>query len=343
MARSLLEDPRWTVELRSSTPRWFHQWMLGERCRLEYVELDPGVVQRDAFHHDARATRRAWQELLGQAHRLVPQEVTQLRRSGCAVVIGDMVPLAFAAAHEAGLPALALGNFTWDWILEYYLDQEPGLAPVITTIRRLYGLAGGYLRLPMSHETDVFARQLQLPLVARRADVAPETIRRQLGLEPSQILILLCFGGVGFDGVNLEQVARHADVRCVWDRPQTRRGVLLSVAGSEIRYPDLIRAADVVLTKPGYGIIAEAVAHQTALAYAHRGGFRESPMLERFLRRSWPSLELTRQQLGDGSWAEPVVTLARRPGELPVIPWDGAERAAEAIRDAAAGRKLRGS
>ena len=49
-----------------------------------------------------------------------------------------------------------------------------------------------------------------------------------------------------------------------------------------------MRAADVVVTKPGYGIIAECLANDTALLYTVRGHFIEYDVLvaamPRFLR-----------------------------------------------------------
>ncbi len=325
----LLDRPRWTVELRSSTPRWFHRWLLSDRCTLSHVDLDPGVVQQNVFRHDAAATRRAWAGLLDRADELAAREAAHLRATGCEVVVGDMVPLAFAAARAAELPSIAMGNFTWDWILEHYVDHEPRLAPVIRKIRQLYGMAGQYLRLPMSHETDVFASQRQLPLVARRCQEAPEVVRDRLGVGADQVLVLVCFGGVGFGGVNLEQVSRHPHVRCVWDRDETVPDVMLSVS-PRTHYPDLIRAADVVLTKPGYGIFAECMAQGTPVAYAHRDGFREAPLLERYIRRRWPSAALRPEQLADGSWTEPTLALAG--ADCPEVPADGAEQAARIIQ-----------
>ncbi len=40
-------------------------------------------------------------------------------------------------------------------------------------------------------------------------------------------------------------------------------------------YQDLVAAADVVVSKPGYGIVSECVANGTALLYTSRGRFIE--------------------------------------------------------------------
>ena len=48
-----------------------------------------------------------------------------------------------------------------------------------------------------------------------------------------------------------------------------------------LRYEDLVRGADVVVTKPGYGIISEAIANDAALLYTSRGQFVEYDVLVR--------------------------------------------------------------
>ena len=52
-----------------------------------------------------------------------------------------------------------------------------------------------------------------------------------------------------------------------------------------LRYEDLVRAADVVVTKPGYGIISEAIANDAALLYTSRGHFVEYDVLVREMPR----------------------------------------------------------
>ena len=46
-----------------------------------------------------------------------------------------------------------------------------------------------------------------------------------------------------------------------------------------IRYEDLVGAAEAVVTKPGYGIISEAIANDTAILYTARGHFPEYDVL----------------------------------------------------------------
>ena len=338
-AQLLAERPDAKVELRTGAPRWFFDWLLGERCTLTRptCTLDPGVVQSDSFHHDVPATLHAWQELLARQPALVADEAEHLRRSACQVVVSDVAPLPLAAARRANLPAVAMGNFTWDWVLEGYLDREPRFAPVVDGVRLLYRQADLYLRLPLSHDTDLFRSQRHVGFTTRRSRLAPEDIRAKLGLDPDHLVVLLSFGGFGVASLGLDRVERQPGVRCVWDRGPGVAPALISARGMGLHYPDLIRAADVILTKPGYSIISEAVAQRTLLAYAPRRGFRESELLEPFLEERWPSLAVAPTSLADGRWVEEVVpwTRARLGAPMPEIAVDGAAEAVRAILELA--------
>jgi hypothetical protein len=40
------------------------------------------------------------------------------------IVVADIPPLAVAAAERAGIPSVALANFTWDWIYRGFPESE---------------------------------------------------------------------------------------------------------------------------------------------------------------------------------------------------------------------------
>lgn len=336
----LAARPDAAVELRTSVPRsrFAGLWeAAGARGLHTRASLDPGVVQSDSFHHDLEATLGAWSSALANRDALAAQEAAHLRASGTQVVVSDVSPFACLAAWRAGLPALLLGNFTWDWILEGYLEAEPRFAPICEELRRLYSLATAYLRLPMSAEPPPRpARVLDLPLVARRARRQRGEVRAALGLEAGDRAVLLCFGGFGARDLSLDALERRRpeDLRCLWDRELARPPWLLSAAPLAFHYSDLVRAADLVLSKPGFSTIADAVAQRRPLAYVPRAGFRESPLLEGYLEAiGWPALRLPYAALADGSWAEAARAWLDTPRAhtFPEVACDGAERAAGEI------------
>ncbi len=118
-------------------------------------------------------------------------------------------PLAFSAAHLAGLPAIAIGNFTWDWIYEGYrgaLERRPKLLP---RIRRAYGHATSMLRLPMWGGFDRWQCPItDVPFVARHSARSAREVREQLGVPAGSRVALASFGGLGITGLPLGPLAR---------------------------------------------------------------------------------------------------------------------------------------
>ena len=70
---------------------------------------------------------------------------------GVDVLLGDIPPLAFAAAARAGIPSVALGNFGWDWIYAAWPDFDAAIAAVQAGYRQ----ADVLLRLPLHSPTPM--------------------------------------------------------------------------------------------------------------------------------------------------------------------------------------------
>jgi L-arabinokinase len=97
------------------------------------------------------------------------------------------------------------------------------------------------------------------------------------------------------------------------------------------QYQDLVRAVDIVVTKPGYGIVSECIANDTAILYTSRGRFAEYDVLVAGMQRYARSQFIPQDALLAGQW-EPYLTqlwTASAPAEQPRI--DGARVAAEMI------------
>lgn len=97
------------------------------------------------------------------------------------------------------------------------------------------------------------------------------------------------------------------------------------------RYEDLVAAVDVVMTKPGYGIIAECVANGTALVYTSRGRFVEYDVLVREMPRWLRCAFISNEDLLAGAWQRVLDETLAQPAPPEAIGVDGAERAAEMI------------
>jgi len=328
--------PRWIFDLTATAPVTFHE-----------AACDTGVVQIDSLRPDVPATVAAAAAFYAAAERHVAREAAWLREIGACLVVADVPPVAIAAADRAGIPAVGCSNFTWDWIYEGYRDHLDGagwLPDLLATLQRP-ALEGW--RLPMHGGFASYRRVVDLPFIARHARHAVPAVRIALGVPQDRPLVLVSFGGFGLEGLPLGRVAAAGDWTLVTtDVPGrersgthlTRRldtGVVVideqALYAAGLRYEDVVAAADVVVTKPGYGILAEAIANDTAVLYTSRGAFAEYDVLVREMPRYLRCRFIDPTALRAGDWAGPLGALMAQPPPPERPRTDGAEVAAGLI------------
>ena len=98
-------------------------------------------------------------------------------------------------------------------------------------------------------------------------------------------------------------------------------------------YEDVVKAVDVVVSKPGYGIIAECAANQTALLYTSRGHFREYDVLVAGMPRYLRARFLDQATLLAGRWEPALDALLAAPAPPERADVTGAEVAAARLLD----------
>ena len=280
VARALLERGA-RVLLRTDAPGW----LFPPEAKLLASPgwpLDVGVVQRDGLDMDIDATRIAWRGFSRDFERRAEVEAHLLR--DVDVVVGDIPPLAFAAAAKAEVPSFAMTNFTWDWIYAAWPDFED----IVARIRSSYADAQALLRLPL-HSDDpeafsAFSRIRDVPLIARHATSDRDAVRRAYGLPSKAPVVLLSFGGFTANGLQLGRLGRWRQYVFVLTPPIATEAHdmadnvrMLNPPAAE--YVSLLAACDVVVTKPGYGIVADCLANRVAVLFTDRGPFREYDVL----------------------------------------------------------------
>jgi hypothetical protein len=90
-------------------------------------------------------------------------------------------------------------------------------------------------------------------------------------------------------------------------------------------HEDLVHACDAVLGKPGYGSVAEALAHDARFLYLPRHDFREIPVLEEALARHGRARCMPREDFIAGRWRRHLDALFELPPPPSTLARDGAE------------------
>ena len=328
--------------IRTSAPRWLFDRTVRVPFRWFEHECDTGVVQIDSLHIDEGETVRRAARFYAAFEDRVAHDAQFLTEQGVRLVVTDAPPLACAAADRIGLPSMVIGNFTWDWIYDGYADAFTRDAPaVVPTIADAYRRATRAVRLPMHGGFEHITPVTDVPFVARRAraDLDRPDVLSALGVPGDRPLALSSFGGYGLGSLDLTSLDCLDDWTVVITGTEKPRGLPAGLAfvqestmyDAGFRYEDLVAACDVVLTKPGYGIISECIANDTAILYTSRGHFREYDVLVFEMPRFLRSAFLDNTSLLAGRWLQALDALLESPPPPERPRTDGADVAAEII------------
>lgn len=328
------------IIIRTSAPRWLFDRTLTVPVTLLAGECDTGIVQIDSLRIDEAETVHRAREFYAAAQQRTLNETELLRTHEAKLVVADAPPLACAAADALGIPSVIISNFTWDWIYDRYARRFEAEAPdVVPVIARAYSTATGGWRLPMHGGFATVRPVTDLPFVARHARHAQDEVRDVLDLPAERPLALCSFGGYGLTAFDLASVdcLEHWTVVATGRVPPRHRSHGLVFVDesrmyeSGLRYEDLVAAVDVVVTKPGYGIISECVANGTAMLYTSRGQFPEYDIMVAEMPRVLRCAYLDQASLLAGRWRAALDALLASlpPPEYP--PTDGAEVAADRL------------
>ena len=98
-----------------------------------------------------------------------------------------------------------------------------------------------------------------------------------------------------------------------------------------VRYEDLVGAAEAVVTKPGYGIIAECIANDAAILYTSRGHFPEYDVLVEEMPKYLRSAFFSHDDLFNGKWESHLDKLLAQPKLKKKPETNGADVAADIL------------
>ena len=330
---SLLErSPTCRIHVRATAPQWLFP-PSGTRLTIESSRTDVGLVQRDALAIDFAATMKELDALEASWERRLDEEAAWLRAIHASVVLIDIPPLGVAAADRAGVPAIALGNFSWDWIYGAYVARDRGFARHAERAAACYGQARLLLRLPFHADMAAFRSVVDIPLIARRSAWPRAEARRRLGLAATaRPLVLLSFGGLGLETIDVSRLGAMPEIEFIaTERFANAPPNLTCLARTQLDYTMLLSACDAVITKPGYGIVAASLVNGVRVLYATRDDFPETPILVRALEEHGTAEVVHATDLLRGEIRGPLERLLARQVVATEFAADGATRVAELL------------
>ena len=317
--RTLAEiTPGLTVDVFSTLPDWF--WTENLSPEVPYhahqLETDVGLVQKSPFDHDLDRTITQLERFLAFDEPALKDTRKTLQESKPDLILCDVSPLGLVLGEELGIPTVLVENFTWDWIYEAYLDEEPRFEPIVEQLGELFRSAD--LRI----QTEPICERVEncplVPPIFREFREPPERILDRLGLPPDNRYLLVTTGGIPQDFSFLDKLKGRPDLHFVitGNFPQFERAenLILLPHRSDFHFPDLVRASCGIVGKVGYGTVAETWGSQVPLFAVYRENFRESKPIRSFIDRDVPSLEASEADFLDGTWIDRIDELLALPG-----------------------------
>ena len=285
------------------------------------LDTDLGLVQKTVYEEDLAATIKQLDAITPYAPARMTSLARRLREDGCELVICDIAPMGIMAAREAGIRSVLIENFTWDWIYAGYLDSEPAFEKHVRYFGSIFASTDVHIQTaPACLPTQA---DLQVPVVGRKVREARHSVRERLGVPESATTVLFSLNQLSPDAPAIQRLLDLPGVYVVIPssdaQPHRHDRVLQLPHQSAFFHPDLVNAADIVIGKVGYSTLAEVFHAGAAFGYVPRSRFRESPILEAFIRTRMVCHEIPEREIEQGDWVDavPALSLARRPARDP--------------------------
>ena len=265
------------------------------RIRYRAEHTDVGLIlQPGTLLVDVPALTKACQEYLDCLPERAAQEAKWLRQHQIGAALCDMPLWSISACEQAGVPLLYLGNFTWTELYREFLPASIWKAYAVQYAKIRHGMLYA-LHNPEMLEFLPNAELTETSLVAR--PFHPEQIEAIRSRHSCPIVFVALGMSAQFtQPISVEGINAHF---------YTTEGVPLTGGNvttgpyTTLNTQDYVAAADYVITKAGWGTVAECLLSQKPMALFARDSVLEDRTTISLLEQQGLALKITYNQLDD--------------------------------------------
>jgi len=307
--------PELKVILRTSVPGRFFQDRLACAWEISPSEQDIGCVQTDGpLVIDVDATWAEHRRFHDNWESKIAEEVHSIKAHAPDLMLSDISYLAIQAGVTANLPTVGLCTLSWDQVLAPWLGHDRAAAAwrvaTIEHITKAYGHAELMIRPAPSIPLPAFRKVVDVGPVVDPQPPQRQRLRDLLQVKSDERIALVAFGGIVQKDLPFEHLDRIAGYRFLIDGSVPTGFTRLHSTGSlSLSFRTLLASCDLIVTKPGYSTIVEAVATGTPVVYVRRYNFADEQSLVEYLLRYGRGAELSLADFAAGNW-EPSLDAA---------------------------------
>jgi hypothetical protein len=246
--------------LKTTAPEHLFREELGDRD-FQYVraEFDCGCIQPDSVTILKRETLDLYARIAARNQTVLDSEAKFLQEHGVKVVVSDIAPFPFEAAHVAGIPSIAASNFTWYDIYQSYAETDDDRA-MLAKMAEQYSLATIALVSQMYTPTTLstYPRYEIAPLTCRigtnmrpELDAYLQTAFSDSTADAAPNIGLLYMGtwGLDIDWNNVEALTNWRFI--AFDVPPVAVRNVTAIQRSHWDYANIVASVDAMISKIG--------------------------------------------------------------------------------------------
>ena len=317
----------------TSTPDWFFKNSILFPFEYIKIQTDVGLIQSTPFEEDIEKTIFALEQFVPFSKIYYESFIHSVAQMNLDLILCDISPLGLWVAKQLRIPSVLIENFTWDWIYENYLDDYPELSKTISIFREIFQFPD--LHFSCEPYCELSENSIIVPPVFREPKLQRKKIRKQLEIFGEDKLVLVTMGGIPIDQIGKgnhlipENIKFLIPVNNI-DTHHSTENIIYLPHNHPYFHPDLVNASDLVIGKLGYSTIVEVYSLNKPFLYIGREHFRESKLLERFVREHLVAVEVDQASIFTLQTIEKIQNsfLETRISKTPI---NGAEQIAETI------------
>ncbi len=325
-------EPDVQILVKTDLPEAFMQSRLPPSIQIIRGAFDTGLVQKDSIQVDLKASLFAVEDLYSHEKDLIAQEVAFIDRENIGLVVADIPAIPLAAARRINIPTIATGNFGWDWIYADFVKYDSRWQTYVEKFRSAYRQTDLLLRQPFAEPMAAFPNQIDLPLLAKGGTNRRKQIATLTGADPTKKWTLLSFTTLNLEGRALEQIAMLDEYEFFSVDPlEWKESSIHCVNHTAVSFADTLASVDLVITKPGFGIVSECIANHKPIIYADRENFLEYPVLVEGIERYCRNAFIPAASLYAGNLAPSLAAIEVATPPAETLPQGGSDIAAQKI------------
>ncbi len=301
---------------------------------FEHLETadDFGLSMSSSFIVDRDATRCRYRELHDRLDRTLDELAETMRLASVDLVVSNIGYLALGAATRAGIENVAFSSINWHDVVRHYCGSGDEMASILRDMARIYHGAGQFLRLEPGTAMREFDTTPVPELVVAQGRKRRAELCDRLLVDPRALIVAFSFTEAETQPPPRLEAGSPPGLVSIGPSHWATGAPWHPLTATGMDFLDLVSTSDLIIAKPGYGIVTEAATAGVPTLLVPRDDWPETGTTSQWYRRHG-RFETTRVALDELTTSDLLLAhsrlIAKDAGPRPAT--NGAERIARAV------------